>query len=129
MDLRPEPALSSYVGEDLKFTVGVTGFDLTGVACTFSIALEKNAPPKLSPAATLLSVLTDGDGVKTSLVQAFATRATVKAMLSTITGLTPGDDTSLFYEMRAASLPGDLGAAAVTTLAAGEIIFRGSVDV
>lgn len=120
--------LSSHVSEDLKKLVAVEGFDLTGVACTFKIALMKNLSPLLAANVSVLDVVEDDDGVPTSLLQVNKAQADIETMLSGIAGIVPGEDVDLYFELRAASLPGDLGTAAKTTLADGRITFKGSAN-
>ncbi|WP_294260816.1 hypothetical protein [uncultured Sphingomonas sp.] len=119
--------LSCFVGDDLKHIFAIVGFNLTGVTCTFKIARNPNSAPLLTATTTVLQVTND-DGVPTSLVQAFAPRATVSGLLTALGAAPLGADLPLYYEFGVASLPGDFGAAADTTLLFGAHILKGSVD-
>lgn len=127
MAAAPGEYVSSHIADDLNLQITVVGSDLTGVTTTCAIALAKNTPALLTATMSLIAVYEDDDGVPISLVQAFATQASVETMLDGIDGIVPGEDVELYFDFRAASLPGDLGTPAKVTLAAGSIIFKGSV--
>lgn len=120
--------IAGILGDDIKHVLSVVGLDLTGVAMTFEISAGPEQPPMVAPAVTLLDVVTGDDGVPTSIIQIFRAAADVRAAVNGIGGLPGNEAVTLFHQLKFARLPGDLGAAAVTTIFFGDYVMKGEVN-
>lgn len=121
-------ALAGILGDDIKHVLSVVGYDLTGVTVTFEISAGPEQPAIITAACTQLDVLTDDDGVKTSIIQIFKPAADVRTAISGVGGLPGNEPLTLFHQLKFASLPGDLGAAALTTIFYGDYVMKGEVN-
>lgn len=119
--------LSFFAKSDIKPIIAIEGYDLSGIAGTFNIALAPGADAIMTPGVSTVSVVFDDDGVPTSLLQAYYPASAIGPVKATLTPDDPGADLPVYYEFRMASLPGDLGTAGPTTLLYGTGVLKGSI--
>lgn len=120
--------LAGILGDDIKHVLATIGFDLTGVTITFEIAAGPEQPAIITGTGSLLDVDVDADGVTTSLIQVFASAASVRSAIVSAGGLPGNEPVTLFYQLKFSSLPGDAGTAAVTTILYGNYVMKGEVN-
>jgi hypothetical protein len=120
--------LAAVLGDDIKTVLSVAGYDLTGVTITFELSAGPEQPALITSVGTLLSVIVDTDGVITSIVELFATAASVRAAVASIGGLPGNEPLTLFYQLKFNRLPGDAGTNAITTILFGDYLMKGEVN-
>ncbi|AIT81590.1 hypothetical protein [Novosphingobium pentaromativorans] len=119
--------LSAFTGSDLKFVFSLVGVDMTGETGVFNIATAPEASPAIAATVTLIEVIYDDDGVPTSILQAYASKAAVQAAKAVLAPSDEGANLNLYYEFRVSALAGETGSDAETTLMYGAFPIKGSI--
>lgn len=119
--------LSAFAKADLKFVIAIEGFDLTSQTGTFKVSTAPGTAAVLTAAVTMIEVVTDGDGVPTTLVQVFLAKSPVEGIFDGLAAGDRGAVIQLYYEFRVSALFGDLGTGAETTLLYGNFHLKGSI--